>query len=130
MAELTGTGHGPYTLLPARAGEDLTGDEGLIVISNGTSKEIKLATATSERVSGILMTGGASGAEVAFAGAGSLVRAKAGGTVSAGVAQMFVTGAKITDASGNVNVMGVAQEDSVDDDLVLLLVQPGTIGSG
>lgn len=130
MAELTGTGHGPLNEFPARAGEDLTGDENLMVKSDGTSKQIVLCTATSEHAVGILTRGGASGTEVAYAAAGSRVRAKAGGTCSAGSPAMFVTGAKVTDASGNVKTIGIFVEDGVDGDLVLLDVVPGTIGTG
>jgi hypothetical protein len=133
MTMLTGTGEGPINKFPAICGSSsLVGKEGFIVISDGgaASKSVVLATATSDAPLGILVTAGAVGAAVEYAGPGSRVRAKAGGTVSAGSPQMFATGGKITDASGNVKVVGIAVEDGVDGDLVLIDVAPGTIGTG
>lgn len=133
MAMLTGTGEGPINEFPAICGSaSLVGKEGFLIISDGTAttKTIVLATATSEAALGILTKGGAVGAAVAYAGAGSRVRAKAGGTCSAGVPAMFSSGGKVVDATGNVKTCGIFVEDGVDGDLVLLDVIPGAIGTG
>lgn len=131
MASIVGTGAGPVYPLPAVAGADLTGKEGYLVKNNGTASPptMILATATSEAGISILLTAGTSGSAITYAGPGSRVAAKAGGTCSAGVRAMFATGGKVTDATGNVQTVGIFVEDGVDGDLVLLDVSPMPVGT-
>ena len=122
-------------ITPLGAGADLTAGKYLIVKAGTVDGTVVVATATSERLIGVLQTNAATsatdGTESVEVCTGGVCLVRAGGTVTRGLAQMFSTGSKVEDAGTNVNTIGIAQQSGVSGDLVSILVTPGgTTGTG
>lgn len=109
------------------AGETITA--GLLLKVATADGTLYKATATSEDLVGVSLSGGAAGDSISIGVAGDVVLCLAGDTVTRGTAQMFSTGAKIKDATGNVCVIGTALASGVSGDLIPVLVGPGRTGT-
>ena len=103
--------------------------KGLLCKIGTTDNSAIVTTATSEQIVAVTTVAVVSGDVFRSPRAGDTVMAKAGGTVTRGVAQMFVTGGKCTDATGNVYVAGVALASAVDGDEFSLEFNPSRIGT-
>ena len=111
----------------------LTDKEGYAITMAGASAdlEVLLAGAATDAIIGVLLQGGASGAKVVVQCNGPIVTAKAGGTVSRGVAQMIDPGddGKFLNATGGSATLkgigGVALATAADDQEFPLLLMPG-----
>ena len=118
-------------LVTLLAGADLSAAKNLLVIGDSTDGRVVVATATTDVLVGVVYENAeatAAGTPVRVAVSG-IALVKAGGTVTRFTRQMFVTGAKCVDATGNVQTLGVALASGVSGDLIPVLIRPESIGT-
>ena len=103
--------------------------KGLLLKMGAADNSLVVTTATSEEIISVTTEAVVSGDVSKCPLPGDVVMAKAGGTVTRGLRQMFVTGGKCTDVSGAVRTAGIALASAVDGDTFPLLFQPLPVGT-